>query len=188
MSESSTPTTTNALVEQQGERRSKRRHRATVKRAVGSNESPAIWAARHQDGRAFDGDRVEFGFNLFHSEADATRLTATRAATANRKSIVDKTEAAIVGDTWVSPAFPDIDGEDDTDVFLTIEVQAARSHGQSGNEIVGYDAWFDGKRELSNMSALPNANVSRAVIEGCMKAIEHARNPETGSAMPPPSC
>jgi hypothetical protein len=30
------------------------------------------------------------------------------------------------------------------------------------------------------MSALPNANVSRAVIEGCMKAIEHARNPEDG--------
>jgi len=80
-----------------------------------------------------------------------------------------------VGDTWLSPAFPDVESVPEEQTIV-IEVQAHRTmHKQTKQLFVGFDAWFDGERKLSERSDLAGPTVSRAVLEGCIRALKKWR-------------
>lgn len=163
--------------------------------------APGIWAVRlANNGGPLAGDQCAFDLNLFRCEADARRSVARfnfdtelrefsslpaaikwakeAAKSDDGKKAAKSTTAAAteeehgrVGDSWTNDALmPPIDTVPD-EQLVVIEVRGARTQERGQHAIIGYDAWFDGERELSNMSDLPHPTVSRAVLEGCIKAL-----------------
>jgi hypothetical protein len=192
-----TPTSANAQVEGEGTKKLRRRRRMIVD----GSTSPSIWAIRYappHDAPITSDSRTAFGTNLFRSEPDMRRATmsidadiAVRsfstlpgaikwakkpAAPKDTTAAAAKTEEpneTCVGRTWVSPRFPRIAcADEDDDDYLSVEVQAARNFLQDGSQVIGYDCWFDGARDMSKQSDLPKPSVSRAVLEGCINALK----------------
>ncbi|QPB44349.1 hypothetical protein [Medusavirus stheno T3] len=163
--------------------------------------APGIWAVRlANNGGPLAGDQCAFDVNLFRSEADARRSVArfnfetelrefsslphaikwakeaaksddgSKAAAASAKP---EEEHGRVGDSWTNDArMPPIDTVSDEEL-VCIEVRGARTQERGQHAIIGYEAWFDGERDVSSMSDLPHPTVSRAVLEGCIKALLH---------------
>jgi len=174
----------------------KRRQRAAVARGM-TRPLPSIIALRLIDERPLDA--IGFGANLFASqhEADAFIRTAPnghlicsrafahlpdaiRWAKGTKHSVPplaqDAASSTLVGHTWISPYLlrhEPSNLEDPSDEgTLMVEVESDRNF-MAGRELIGFDAWIDGEKQLSELSELAATTPQRAVLEGCIKALRH---------------